>query len=165
MVVNNPESVIIFSQLLAIPMFQQSRIVNFNNLYTWRKITHTWLDHFLSFAIISFEYLSLDPDNKIGAEFFETAAIGKNHADFNFLDLDLLDILQSNYKLYLAKKVIVMGHKGDMVVQMDGEDIRHNWETSYEIYKEGVLNDVEAWVKSKVKVHFASKENPHLSQI
>ena len=159
-VANHPESILIFSQLLAIPMFRQSRIVNFTNLYNWRKITRTWLDHFLSFAVISFEYLGLNPSNEIGAEFFETAAIGKNSANFDFLDIDLLDILESNYRLHLSKEIIVLGCKEDVVIQKD--DIGHNWEASYKSYQKGVLNDIKAWVESKIKVHMASKENPHL---
>ena len=73
---NNTESILIFSQLLTVSMLQKSPIINFNNLYNWRKITLTWLDHFLSFAVISFEYLGLNPGNDINADFFETAIIG-----------------------------------------------------------------------------------------
>ena len=40
-VLHNPESVLLFSRLLAIPMFKDRPIVNYNNLYTWRKVTGT----------------------------------------------------------------------------------------------------------------------------
>jgi hypothetical protein len=161
-VTNNPESVLIFSQLLAIPMLRETRIVNFTNLYTWRKITRTWLDHFLSFAIISFEFLGLDPSKQIGVEFFETATIGTNEANCNFMDSNFLDILESNYRLHLAKEIIVLGRKEDMVIQQDGEDVTHNWEESYKTYKQGVLKDVGDWAESKIREHMASQDNPNL---
>ena len=45
------------------------------------------------------------------------------------------------------------------------ENIRHNREESYKLYKKGVLKDVEEWVELKVKMHMAFEMNLDLRWI
>ena len=140
-IANNPESVLIFSQLLAIPMFCDVRIVNFSNLYSWRKVTRIWLDHFLRFALVSFQYLGQDLEAPIDApKYFSDPVVGDKTVNFQFLDVDLLDVLQWSYKLHLANDIFVFGHEGamtvkEMVTDEDGiskEEVAiYDWKKSY----------------------------------
>jgi hypothetical protein len=167
-VANNPESVMLFSELLRIPMLRETRIVNFSNLYSWRKITRTWLDHFLRFAMASFSYLGLpieSTDDEVGAEYFENVDSEETSFNFDFLDITFLDILDSNYRAYLSKEILVMGHQGRMVIDEGMEQSSHSWERAYDAYKKGVEKEVGDWVEAHVSQTGASENNEDLPWI
>ena len=164
-VLHNPESVLLFSRLLAIPMFKDRPIVNYNNLYTWRKVTRTWLDHFLNFAVISFQFLGLDPSIEADETYFETATLNLDGVNLEFQDFNLLEIFQSNYRIHLSKAVFLLGCDGYMTVTENDEPTSYNWEESYKDYCGGVLKGVEELVESHISTPMASVENPHLEWI
>lgn len=164
-IANNPESVLIFSKLLAIPMFKEHKIAQFEQLYTWRKVTRAWLDHFLRFAVVSFQFLGLNPESPADVSYFQTAALDQPGVNFQFLDSSLLDIFQSNYKIHLSRSVFILGYQGNMTIREAEIETNFNWENSYKAYRDGVIQDVEVWVEEQMSTPMASVENPNLEWI
>jgi hypothetical protein len=87
------------------------------------------LDHFLSFAAVSYQFLALDPDvadDMNATEYFGTATTESSRSDLEYdfmVVVDLLDIIDSNYSLYLASEVsLLMGYKGKLVID-DSESL------------------------------------------
>jgi hypothetical protein len=72
--------------------------------------------------------LALDPDvadDMDAAKYFGTAIAESSHLDleYHIMVVDLLDIIDSNYSLYLASEVsLLMGYKGKLVID-DGESL------------------------------------------
>jgi hypothetical protein len=167
-VANNPTAIMTFSTLLAIPMFRDIRIVTYTNLYKWRKITRIWLDHFLSFAAVSYQFLALDPaaaDEMDPVEYFEEGTIQSSDAEleYEFMVVDLLDIIDSSYKLYLAPLVpLLLGYKGSLIIDDNGDLSSRSWDDKFKQYRERLIRDIENWVENQKSTPPAS---PYLKWI
>jgi len=169
-VANNPTAIMTFATLLGIPMFRDAHIVNYSNLYKWRKVTRIWLDHFLSFAAVSYQYLAQDPElGEINTtEYFQAATVDASTEDleYDFMGVDLLDIIDSNYRLHLASSVsLLMGYQGSLVINEDNSSSSRSWETTYQEYRTSLMAAIKSWVEMHQSTPLTPTSNPHLKWI
>ncbi|KAF8957917.1 hypothetical protein BDZ97DRAFT_1592406, partial [Flammula alnicola] len=111
-IVKNPDLLFIFADLMAIPMFEKVHLVNFANLYDWRRMTRVWLDVFLKYARDTYRYIAYPAKDPLAsiADVMEKSSSSVSYM-YGFLDSTFHDIIDEAYKNHLAKAMVAFGIK------------------------------------------------------
>ena len=106
---------------------------------------------------------SVDP-----VEYFQAATIEHSHSDlqYDFMVVDLLDIIDSNYRIHLAADVFsLMGYKGPLVIDDTETSTSTSWNEKFQLhYQHALMVDPENWVEMHKSTPMASK-NHHFKWI
>jgi hypothetical protein len=93
--------------------------------------------------------LTLDPDvadDMDAAEYFGTATAESSHSDleYDYMVVDLLDMIDSNYSLYLASEVsLLIRYKGKLVIDDGESSSATSWDESFQQYQNALMGDLE----------------------
>jgi hypothetical protein len=145
--IKNSRLLLIFSELMAIPMFDEIKLVNFHRLDKWRNIVPCWLNVFLNFARDSYRFIAFPTTNPLQSisEVMdkETSMVVYN---FDFLDTSFHNIIDNAYKAHLAKVFLSFGDLDGCIGIKDQEEV--NWATSFSAYRAEVIEKLSDWAQS-----------------
>lgn len=141
-ILKNPQLLHLFSNLTKFPMFETVKLLNFSQIYLWRKIVPCWLDVFLNFAQDSFKYLG----SPCGADITSITDI-KHNMDLPFayklFDIKFHNIIDSAYKTHLVPSFIAFGAP-DGTIEVNGQIVA-DWNESFADYRTEILENLKVW--------------------
>lgn len=142
--IKNPRLLLVFSELMSLPMFEDIKLVNFHKLDKWRNMVPCWLNTFLSFARDSYRFLAYPTQDKLDSitNVKDCDACTTKYA-FGFLNTSFHDIIDDAYKNHLAP---IFPAFGDGVVEINGEE-KGNWTSSFVDYRKEVLENLSNWAQ------------------
>ncbi|KAF8954650.1 hypothetical protein BDZ97DRAFT_1765880 [Flammula alnicola] len=145
-IVKNPDLLFIFADLMAIPMFEKVHLVNFANLYDWRRMTRVWLNVFLKYARDTYRYIAYPAKDPLAsiADVMEKSSSSVSYM-YGFLDSTFHDIIDEAYKNHLAKAMVAFGIKDGVQV---GDAEQANWTRAFTAYREEVLDKLKKWAST-----------------
>ena len=144
----NPQLLHLFSNLTRFPMFGSTTLLNYSQLYSWRKIVPCWLEWFLNFAQDSYCYMSA-PCNAT----LQSIKDVKNHMDLVFIyqlfDTTFHDIIDAAYKEYLVPNFMAFGVTGGKI-EINGEVVA-DWNSAFAKYRKNILKDIKIWAEGNTQ--------------
>ncbi|KAF8814193.1 hypothetical protein BYT27DRAFT_7019123, partial [Phlegmacium glaucopus] len=90
-------------ELMALPMFDEIKLVNFHRLDKWHNIASCWLNIFLKFARDSYRYIAFPTNQNLQslADVMDKEASTMDYT-FDFLNTSFHKIIDEAYKTHLA---------------------------------------------------------------
>ncbi len=142
-IVKNPQLLFLFSNLTKIPMFAEAKLINFNRLYSWRKIVPCWLEPFLAYAQDTYRYLGSPVNDTI-----QTIMDIRNDPDmicaYSLFNSTFHAFIDSAYKTHLAPAFLAFGAPGG-IITAHGKTV-FDWNQSFVAYRAEILDTLKNWI-------------------
>lgn len=156
-ILKNPQLLHLFSNLTKFPMFEAKKLINFNQIYLWRKIVPCWLETFLTYAQESYCYLGSSVDSKL-----QTILEVKDHTELSIayplFTAKFHDIIDEAYKQHLAPSFLAFGAPGGKISATG--NILLDWNKSFIEYRTEIITCLQVWTEQN---SLASKYHDELA--
>lgn len=141
-ILKNPQLLRLFSNLTKWPMFEAAKLINFNQIYLWRKIVPCFLEVFLDYAQATYSYLASPVGSGI-----HTILDVKIHQDlqlaYPLFNVKFHEIIDEAYKAHLVPSFLAFGAPGGSISA--GSDTVIDWTNSFEKYRTEIVDNLTFW--------------------